>query len=261
MTNYYRPPTFSLFPPAVKYLLIINALFFLAMKALMLQGVDLSEILGLHYYKAASFKPFQVVTYMFMHGSFMHIFSNMFGLWMFGNALENYWGSKRFLIFYFVCGLGAALTQEISQYIYFQHIQNAIEIYSKMPNEPDFQYLMGKYFSEIPDIDNIRVTLGTSTDYLMGKLSVLMSVPTVGASGAIFGILLAFGVIFPDTLLFLLFLPIPIKAKYFVFFYAAFELYSGIANHTGDDVAHFAHLGGLLFGLIMVLYWKRKRTL
>jgi len=261
MTNYYRPPTFSLFPPVVKYLLIINALFFLAMKALALQGFDLAGPLGLHFYKSAEFKPFQIVTYMFMHGSFMHIFSNMFGLWMFGNALENYWGSKRFLIFYIICGLGAGLTQEISQYIYFQHVQNAIDIYSKMPNEPDFQYLMGKYFSAMPDVESVRVTLSTSTGYLTDKLTQLMSVPTVGASGAIFGILLAFGVMFPDTLLFLLFLPIPIKAKYFVFFYAAFELYSGLANHTGDDVAHFAHLGGLFFGLIMVLYWKRKRTL
>ncbi len=261
MNNYYRPPTFSLFPPVVKNLLIINALFFLAMKAIMLQGYDISVPLGLHYFKSPDFKIYQIVTYMFMHGSFLHIFSNMFGLWMFGYSLENYWGSKRFLIFYMICGLGAGLTQEISQYIYFHHIEGLIDTYSKMPSEADFQYLNTKYFSAIPDLSNANITLSNSADYLMSKLSVLMSVPTVGASGAIFGILLAFGVIFPDTLLFLLFLPIPIKAKYFVFFYAAFELYSGIANHSGDDVAHFAHLGGLFFGIIMVLYWKRKRTL
>ena len=262
MNNAYRPPSFSFFPPVVKNLLIINGIFFLAMYVIRSTfNYDITDILGLHYFTSPYFHFYQLVTYLFMHGSLMHIFSNMFALWMFGYTLENYWGSKRFIIFYFICGIGAGLTQELTQFIYFHHIQDALVAYGQAPTKDAFEHLLNKYFAGIPDTQNITVTLSNSSAYLFSKLGQLQNIATVGASGAIFGVLLAFAILFPNTLLFLIFFPVPIKAKYFVMLYGIFELYSGIANGQGDDVAHFAHLGGMLFAFILIMYWKRKRTL
>ncbi|NNM94726.1 MAG: rhomboid family intramembrane serine protease [Bacteroidia bacterium] len=258
--NYYRPPRFGLFPPAVKNLLIANVLFFIA--TLVLQNTfqfDLTNTLGLHYFLSHDFKPYQGITYMFMHGGFMHIFFNMFALWMFGNMLENYWGSKRFLLFYFICGIGAALTQEVTQYIYFHGIENALNIYNAAPNMNDFSLLVQKYFTgfQYPQ----PASTGESVEILqkLYQLRMDMSV-TIGASGAIFGVLLAFGMLFPDTMLYVFF-AIPIKAKYFVIIYGLIELYSAMAANTSDNVAHFAHLGGMVFGFFLIQYWKHKRTL
>jgi membrane associated rhomboid family serine protease len=256
--DYYRPPTFSLFPPVVKNLLIANTVFFLA--TFVVQNtyhVDLNNILGLHYIQSGDFKPYQLVTYMFMHGSIMHIFFNMFALWMFGNALENLWGSKRFIIFYFVCGIGAGVTQELIQYFYFHHIHELLVAFSNAPNQQDFSAITLKYIGK-------AVEGGSPAEwitYLQSMYEAIMGQSvTIGASGAIFGILLAFGMLFPNTLLYIYF-AIPIKAKYFVILYGLLELFSAISNRPGDDVAHYAHLGGMVFGFFLIMYWRSNKRI
>lgn len=204
-------------PPVTKNLLIINVLFFLGRYVAMLYGIDLDDVLGLHFVLASHFRLYQVFTYMFMHASWAHIFFNMFAVWMFGVAIENAMGSRRYLLYYLTCGLGAAMTQEVVQFV--QYAYNGLDAYVMA---------MGDYLN-----------LWT----------------TVGASGAVYGILLAFGMTFPDNRIFIFPLPVPIKAKYFVAGYAVIELLSGFGS-SNDGVAHFAHLGGMLFGLLLLLYWR-----
>lgn len=204
-------------PPVTKNLLIINVLFFLGRYVAMLYGIDLDDVLGLHFVLASHFHLYQVFTYMFMHASWAHIFFNMFAVWMFGVAIENAMGSRRYLLYYLTCGLGAAVTQEVVQFV--QYAYNGLDAYVMA---------MGDYLN-----------LWT----------------TVGASGAVYGILLAFGMTFPDNRIFIFPLPVPIKAKYFVAGYAVIELLSGFGS-SNDGVAHFAHLGGMLFGLLLLLYWR-----
>ncbi|MBO2523382.1 MAG: rhomboid family intramembrane serine protease [Bacteroidetes bacterium] len=224
MDNQFRPQGFAILPLEVKNLLIFNGIFFLATIAMdMVWHIDLAQYLGLHYIGASDFRPYQFVTYMFMHGSFAHLFFNMFALWMFGNAIENAWGPKRFLIFYFVCGIGAGLTQELVQYIQFSDIHN-------------FQ----------------NVNLGGRIVPVEDYLNMLT---TVGASGAVYGILLAFGMMWPNSMIYLYFL-IPIKTKWFVLIYGLLELFTGFSSI--DNVAHFAHVGGMVFGLLLILYWKNQ---
>lgn len=239
----YRPSGFRLLPPVVKNLLIINGLFFLAMMAFSRQ-FDLTDYLGLHYYKSPDFKPHQFITYMFMHGGFGHIFFNMFALWMFGNALENVWGGKRFLIYYMITGIGAGVLHFLVLHFQAVNLESQLtpEMISTITDQGYSILKEGKNFS----------------DPIAGKLNLVYNVPTVGASGAVFGILLGFGMLFPNALIYLFF-AIPIKAKYFVIGYGAIELYSGIANNPGDNVAHFAHLGGMIFGYILLKYWKSRR--
>ncbi len=228
MNNQYSPSGFSFLPVVVKNLLIINGILFLADFVLARFGIDLSNTLGLHFFMASDFRPWQLLTYMFMHGNFSHLFFNMFALWMFGATLENIWGPKRFLLFYVLCGLGAGLMQEGVQYIEYvtslSHYQNVN---------------MGGHI----------IPMGQYLNYMT----------TVGASGAIYGLLLAFGMMFPNSMIYLYFL-VPIKAKWFVIAYAVIELLTGIFS-TGDHVAHFAHLGGMLVGLIILLVWKKKGRL
>ena len=208
---------FSFLPPVVKNLLILNVLFFLADISLQTRGIDLTQWLGLHYITAQDFYPWQFITYMFMHGNFSHLFFNMFALWMFGYALENYWGSKRFLVYYLITGVGAALIQTGVL---------ALEIRGMTQSLPPFA--AQHYINQIV---------------------------TVGASGAVYGILLAFGMCFPNVPIFLYF-SFPIKAKWFVIIYGVIELFAGIGG-TADGVAHFAHLGGMIFGLLLILYWRK----
>ena len=190
-------------PKVTKYLLIANfALWFIDILLERRFGMRLTNVLGLFYFQSNAFHIWQPLTYMFMHANMGHILCNMFALWMFGPVIENEWGSKKFALYYLVCGLGAALTQELVW-------------------------------------------------MLTGHAGV-----TIGASGAVFGILFAFGWLFPDARLFLFLLPIPIRARIFVILYAAFELFAGLAPTTGDNVAHFAHLGGMLFGWLLILIWK-----
>lgn len=236
---------FKNLPPVVKNLLIVNGLFFLATILLQNQGIDLAEYLGLHFWKSPGFRPHQLVSYMFMHGGFTHILFNMFALFMFGKTLEQVWGAKRFLIYYMVTGIGAGIIQMIVAQIRLAGLGDAVtpEVMDIILTEGYQAILEGKNY----------------TDSFMGNLNGLINGVTVGASGAVFGILLAFGMLFPNTELMLLFPPIPIKAKWFVLFYGAFELYSGFANNPNDNVAHFAHLGGMLFGFIMIKYWQKDR--
>ena len=230
-------------PPIVKNLIFINILMLLAYYAVgAVFDFDLNRALGLYFPKSEQFKPIQIISHMFMHGGFWHLFFNMFALYMFGQVLEQVWGPKRFLIYYFVCGLGAALIHETVIAFQFIHLTHVIdpENVQLVINEGTAYFNQGKVF----------------TDPSMQSLQILLNTPTVGASGAIFGVLLAFGVLFPNTELMLLFPPIPIKAKYFVLIYGGIELYLAIMQ-PGDSVAHAAHLGGMLFGYILIRYWRK----
>lgn len=218
-------------PVVTKNLIIINVLVWVASLVLPRVGVDLTSWLGLHFPGAKDFYAFQFVTYMFMHDthSFAHVFFNMFAVYMFGRVLEQVWGPKRFLIFYMVTGIGAGLVQELT---WMYDLRSVIAAPQELIN------IGGGQILEKPDFYNLFVT--------------------VGASGAVFGILLAFGMLFPNVPLYIMFVPIPIKAKYFVIFYGLAELTLGVANFSGDSVAHFAHLGGMLFGFFMIQYWRKK---
>ena len=215
-------------PVVTKNLIAINVLVFLATIVLDRYGYDLNSLLGLHLFLADDFKPFQIVTYMFMHGGFKHLFFNMIALYMFGRVLEMVWGPKRFLIFYMFTGVGAGIIQEIVQYLYYS---TQLSMYSGVDFGAGLIVPMAQYL-------NMWVT--------------------VGASGAVYGILLAFAMNFPNERLFVMPFPFPIKAKYFVLIFGAIELFTGLGNSAGDNVAHFAHLGGMLFGLILILYWRKK---
>ena len=217
-------------PIVTKNLLIVNVVAFLLCYVLGKDasgGYLLNNYLGLHFFLASDFQVYQLVTYMFMHGGFEHILFNMFALWMFGCVVERVWGAKKFLFYYIACGVGAGLFQEIAQYISF-------------------------VVEDLAAYTTVRTSTGIM---LMGEY--LNSWTTVGASGAIYGILLAFGMIFPEERIFIFPLPIPIKAKYFVIGYAAIELFSALAT-TGDGVAHIAHLGGMVFGFFMIRYWRKQ---
>jgi len=198
--------------------------------------VDLTDILGLHYWESAKFNPAQLVTYSFMHGGIGHIFFNMFALYMFGGVLEQLWGTKRFLFYYLLTGVGAGLVQELFWTIEFHsaiaQINSAIS--SDVLNAPAL---------------------------IEQKRAFLNALITIGASGSVFGLLLAFGWLFPEVRLMMLFIPIPIKARVFVLLYGVAELFLGVAQFSGDNIAHFAHLGGMLFGAILILFWKKKKTL
>lgn len=273
----YRPSGFSILPPVVKNLLIINGIFFVATIIFKFKlNIDLADYLGLHYFLSEEFRPHQIITYMFMHGGFAHILLNMFGLWMFGNSLENYWGGKRFLIFYVVCGIGAAITHYTIFYFQSAHVVSLIDAYIQSPNINDFENLfrqlpkfppnevsdpLRELFNRLQETHSTQESQDISIEFLNQFKIDYFNLPViVGASGAIFGILLAFGMTFPDTPLIMIFFPVPIKAKYFVILYGAIELISGIRSSEGDNVAHFAHLGGMLFGFVLIQIWKKRRT-
>lgn len=276
----FRPGGFTLLPPVVKNLLIINGLFFLATLALgNAFGIDLYRILGLHFPGAQNFAPYQFISYMFMHGGFAHLFFNMFALWMFGNVLENVWGPKRFLLYYLVTGLGAALLHYAVLYWQMLPTLQAVNSVLENPDHESLRALLESEYFKVTSMEiqnNFRVFLSEYNSLINNspneamvravnflnqyKVDFLNAPVVVGASGAVFGILLAFGMLFPNSLIYLFF-AIPIKAKYFVMIYGAMELYFGIANRPGSNVAHFAHLGGMLFGYLMIRYWKKKGNL
>ncbi len=210
--GYYRPRV----PFVVKNLIIINAIVFVVT---MLAQKFMYETFSLFYFTSPFFKPFQLITYMFMHGGFWHIFFNMFSLYMFGSVIESYWGGKKFFLYYMICGIGAGLINELVMYLQIA-------------------------FAETPGLVEAAIN----------------RVPTVGASGAIYGLLLAYGMMFPNNVLQFVFPPIAMKAKWMVIIFGAIELLSGLSGR-GGNVAHFAHLGGMIFGIIMILYWKKKNRL
>ncbi|MBK6523375.1 MAG: rhomboid family intramembrane serine protease [Sphingobacteriaceae bacterium] len=274
----YRPSGFGYLPVVTKNILIINVLFFLLTLVLQqTQHIDLTKYLGLHYFSAPDFRPHQFITYLFMHGGISHIVFNMLGVYIFGQVLEQVWGPKRFLIFYILTGLGAALAQygiihfSIGSFISeLEAVQTnlTLETFTALVNSDEFQVNLyhtdGDFgymqnFNEIMK-DNPARALSLASQYLIDfKNSFLNSNVIIGASGSLFGLLGAFGMLFPNRLLYLYFF-IPVKAKWLVIGYGALELFSGITNRAGDNVAHFAHLGGLFVGLILVLIWRRDRA-
>ena len=215
-------------PVVTKNLLIVNFLTFLASLVLEQRGISLTDIGGLHFFMASDFHLYQFVTYMFLHGSLTHIFFNMFALWMFGCVVENVWGARTFIFYYISCGIGAGLMQEIVQFFDFY-----FRISAQDPN-------VG--FTDL-------FAIGQQLSHQLNSWA------TIGASGGTYAVLLAFGMIFPEERIFIFPLPIPIKAKWFVVGYAVIELLSAIGS-SGDGVAHMAHLGGMLFGFLMIRYWN-----
>lgn len=213
-------------PTITKNLLIVNVVVFLATYLFRNMGVDLNNVLGLHFFLAPDFHIYQLFTYMFAHGGFSHIFFNMFALWMFGCIVERTWGPKKFLTYYIVCGVGAGLFQELAQ----------------------FYFIASEQLSHF--------TLAQTMKVANANAAFLNLWTTVGASGAVYGILLAFGMLYPEERIFIFPLPVPIKAKWFVMGYAAIELFMAYSS-TGDGVAHLAHLGGMVFGFFLIRYWRR----
>lgn len=273
----YSPTGFGFLPPVVKNLLIINVLFFLATLGLgSAMNIDLADKLGLHYFASQKFEPYQFITYMFMHGGFSHIFFNMFALWMFGTVLEQVWGPKKFLLYYLVTGIGAALVHYI---VFYFQVHPVLQLMDAFIAAPDFatlqqfaanhQFIVRESSDIYQSFQNFQLNYETlqqdptNVQSLQGAVNFVseyrehfLNLPVVvGASGAIFGLLLAFGMLFPNSLIYLYFF-IPVKAKWFVIIYGAIELFSGFYYQDGN-VAHFAHLGGMIFGFLMIIYWKK----
>lgn len=231
-------------PPITKNLLIINVLMFFGTIVADGYGIDLARYLGLHFVLSDHFNLAQLFTYMFMHGGFTHLFFNMFALWMFGRILEQVWGPKRFLTYYIVCGVGAGIIQELVVGIQYYLATSGMpaEAVDIVLREGANALMQGKNY----------------VNGEMASLNFIVNGLTVGASGAIYGILLGFGLLFPNEKMFVFPLPFPIPAKYFVIGYAVIELLLGIANNPTDNVAHFAHLGGMIFGYILIMYWRNQ---
>lgn len=249
-------------PPVVKNILAINIILWLATIAapgiFMRFGINakIEDFLGMHYWASDKFSPAQMFTYMFMHANFMHMFFNMFAVYMFGAALETLWGPKRFLFYYLLTGVGAAVVQQLFWTVEYQSLvtamNEAISANSGQVLVP-FEGELMKYFR----LSNLQAFDATA---LLDMKAMFVDAPiTVGASGAVFGLLLAFGWLFPQAELFMMFIPVPIKARVAVTIYAVVELFFGVAGFSGDNIAHFAHLGGMLFGIIIMLFWQKKR--
>ncbi|MBP5170730.1 MAG: rhomboid family intramembrane serine protease [Bacteroidales bacterium] len=236
----------SSIPMVTKNLVIINLIFWIA--SILYPAIQ--DFLGLHFFMGDKFKPHQLLTYMFMHdrGNFGHVFFNMFAVVMFGRILEQAWGPKRFLLFYVITGIGAGLVQQLTWYIdlrpFLQDVNNYLvsgEIGS-----------LGKYWQLQEGVTY------PAQEVLRAKEALLDSLLTIGASGSVFGILLGFGMLFPNAPIYIMFIPVPVKAKWMVIGYGVLELFAGVSNFSGDNVAHFAHLGGMLFGYFLIVYWKKK---
>lgn len=213
-------------PPITKRLLIINVVVFLLSQLI----PSMNEYLALHYLQASHFYAYQFVTYMFMHGGFTHLFFNMFALWMFGMVMERTWGSQRFLLYYMVCGIGAGICQELTQFVEVYNIVSA-----QVANPLNYMLHLAENDPTAP--------------------ATLNAWCTVGASGSIYGILLAFGMTYPNERMFIIPIPFPIKAKWMVMGYALIEVFSALGSR-GDGIAHVAHLGGMLFGFFLIRYWR-----
>ncbi len=235
--NQYSPGPFAGLPVVTKNIIIINVIMYLATLAFETVNVDLVKLFGLHYYLADDFKPHQFITYIFMHGGFSHILFNMLGVYIFGQVLEQVWGPKRYLIFYILTGLGAALAQYIIMHF---EISDVLDIVNQ-------------------DINSRNLDTSQRTELINQKYEYLNKHVIIGASGSLFGLLGGFGMLFPNRELYLYFF-IPIKAKWLVILYGGFEIFSGLQNNPTDNVAHFAHIGGLLVGIALVLFWRKDRN-
>jgi membrane associated rhomboid family serine protease len=236
--NGYNQSPFANIPPVVKNLLIINILFFIGTYALGSVIPDLIKVLPVYYFNSPLFRVWEIITYMFMHGGFMHIFFNMFALFSFGPIVEYAMGSKKFFNFYFICGIGAIIMQMLVQ---------AYEVHA----------ITGAFTISDPTADASYLAFGAQQGQ---KLYEIYNTPIVGASGAIFGLLIAFGMLYPNMEMMIMFIPVPIKAKYIIPVYVVLELFLGVKQFSGDSVAHFAHLGGAILGYVMVKYWRLQRS-
>lgn len=272
-----RPGGFNVLPPVIKNLVIINALMFLATWALGNRfGGNLVDILGLRFPLSERFEPYQIVTYMFMHGSFGHLFFNMFALWMFGSQIENHWGPSRFFVYYFITGIGAAITHYFVVYLEVRPMISAVESFMASPShealknflnsgafkivsyeiQANFESFRLQYNSLINEGNTYEATNLATRFVSEYKMDYFNAYNVVGASGSVYGILLAFGMMFPNQTVYLFF-TIPVKVKYLVIFYGGLTLYSSFTD-VGGGIAHFAHLGGMIFGFIMIMIWRKR---
>ncbi|MFT4834347.1 MAG: membrane associated rhomboid family serine protease [Marinoscillum sp.] len=253
--------------PMAKNILIANIVIF-AIQAIL--SLPLEKIFGLRVVFAEDFAAYQFATYMWIHGGFGHLLSNMFAVFIFGPMLEQVWGGKRFLTFYLICGIGAGVLYGIANYVENYSLKQDTEAYLEDPNPDRFSLFVvehkSPYFNvgTLAEFSDSYYDNPTSIEYRQESIAIVKqmfntttNIPMVGASGAIFGILMAFGMMFPNTELFLLFPPIPVKAKYLVMFYAAYEVYSEFSRTPGDNIAHLAHLGGMLIAFLLLNYWKK----
>lgn len=272
--NEFRPTRFEILPTIIKNLIIINALMFFAQKTFAgpTSSFSVEDYFALHAWQSSLFKPWQMVTHMFLHGDFGHILGNMFALWMFGSVLENVWGPKRFLLFYILCGVGASVIHLFI--LSYQFVPMASELMqlsqlsvsgSPTFNEAVLAYSKSHQIQLTRILSENNVSLATPgirseiMEFLTNNYNKLVNTATLGASGAVFGILMAFVYLFPNTKIYIYFL-FPIKAKWLGILYFSYELFFAVRNTAGDNVARWAHVGGALVGLLLVYLWNKKTT-
>lgn len=266
----FRPGRFEILPVVIKNLLIINTLCYIAQITVGGNAgyFPMEKILALHHVKSPLFQPWQLITHMFLHGGWMHLFGNMFALWMFGSVLENLWGPRRFITFYFLCGIGAALmhlaflwydyNSMLNQFVTIKNNPTPALVQSFFNQYNLYQYrgtaeILQSYLANPGSQANINTINALLTEYTYMKISF----PTLGASGAVFGILAAFVYLFPNTYIYLYFF-VPVKAKWLGLAYFSYELFYAIQNSAGDDVARWAHIGGGIVGFLLVLTWNKR---
>lgn len=261
-------------PPVVKVLLILSvAAWILAKLVTDNTSFDVVRYFALYSWESPYFRPWQLFTYLFMHDTvgYFHLFFNMLALWMFGSVLERFWGPKRFLTYFLVTGMGAGIIHLAISNFQLAPMYRDAKAYTSAPSYDGFDtfsgnYLPGSYNNEglnkfmeawYYDRENPSYLLH-SNELVSEIIEIRANTPSVGSSGAIYGLLLAFGMLFPNAMIMMLIPPIPMKAKYFVIVFGAMELFLGIQNEVNDNVAHFAHLGGMVFGIVMILFWKKQ---
>ncbi|NQW78145.1 MAG: rhomboid family intramembrane serine protease [Chitinophagaceae bacterium] len=270
----FRPTRFEVLPTIIKNLLIINGLVFLAQNTFAgpTSTFSFEDYFALHAWQSDLYKPWQLITHMFLHGNFSHILGNMFALWMFGSILENVWGPKRFLLFYMLCGVGAAVIHLAILSYQLVPLTNEYErllLLSKTNasgfTEAVYNYATRQRIPLTQILADNKVSLSTPglapqlMDLMTTYYNKTVGTATLGASGAVFGILIAFVYLFPNTYIYIYFL-FPVKAKWLGILYFGFELFKGIQNAAGDNVARWAHVGGALIGFVLVYIWKKKGT-
>lgn len=254
--------------PVVQNLLYINIAIFIVQIIGFINKDTLFELFGVHYIHSTFFQPFQFVSYIFFHGDFRHLFGNMFGLLIFGPLLEKVWGGKRFLLFYFVTGIGAGLIYAIVKYLEIHPIEMAAYEFLANPKPEIFELFFSKYVKDqyylVADLVRTYTDQPAKPELIEAArvqvkdlISLYVNSPMIGASGSIFGLMAGMALLFPNTELQMMFVPFPIKVKYLVGFYAIIELYSGINPVPGDNVAHYAHIGGMIFAYILIMWWKK----
>jgi membrane associated rhomboid family serine protease len=265
-----RGRIFDSLPPVTKNILILNIVVFIISQILAHLGSSIPYHLALFNFKSDYFNPFQLVTHMFMHGGIGHIFFNMFAVFMFGRLIESVLGSKKFFILFMLSGIGAALLQLTITNFQLNVLHNMVDTFNSAPSPDVFWTIMKKYHYDVNSTISILTQnwsenpnspqfLSQAQMVLQDVVKTITNIPMVGASGAVFGVLIAFAMMFPNMELMFIFIPVPIKAKYLIPLYAVLELFFGIANFSGDNIAHFAHLGGAIVGFILVKFWKKNQ--